>query len=69
VPPKRRFTYGLHDAISEKTATFTTAAVRTSVRSWVPCHHGEVCAAWLSPGIAAATYLRRRRDSLSGITV
>jgi hypothetical protein len=30
VPPKRRFTYGLHSVISQKMATFVTTAVRTS---------------------------------------
>jgi hypothetical protein len=30
VPPKRRFTYRLHGAISQKMATFITAALRTS---------------------------------------
>jgi hypothetical protein len=30
LPPKRRFTYGIHGAISQMTSTFITTAVRTS---------------------------------------
>jgi hypothetical protein len=33
--PKRRFTHGLHDDISQKTATVVTTAVRTSDPTWM----------------------------------
>jgi hypothetical protein len=34
ISPKRRFTYRIHGAISQKIATFITAAVRTPYRTW-----------------------------------
>jgi hypothetical protein len=46
VPPKLRFTYGLHGAVSQKMATFIATTVRTSTPTT------ELCVSHLGHAVA-----------------